>query len=203
MSVLREISKESSAKLIVLLPLMAIAATGCKTTGSSGSSLLNDNSKSYAAPKVHNASAGETAKWAKLWEKNPKDVPTALEYVARLRALGSSSRTMAVLEDSLKHNPRHIVLQGEYGKELANAGKFQQASVVLQRTAAVPDSSWQIHSAKGVVLDRLGRHSDAQAAYKVALQKSPGQMTALNNFGLSQAQSGDLTIAEKHCGQHM
>ena len=184
-------------RLVAVLPVVVLLAAGCKTTGSSTSSLLSDSTSAQTASANKNANAAHTARWAKHWEKNPGDVQTTLQYVSHLRGLGSNQRALAVLQDSIKANPKSTILQGEYGKELATAGKFQNASVVLQRAAAAPDSTWQIHSAKGVVLDRLGRHRDAQAAYAVALQKSPGEITALNNLGLSQAQGGDLKSAEK------
>lgn len=138
----------------------------------------------------------QVAEWGKRWEKNPGDPTLTVGYVKRLRAIGSNDHALSVLNDAVKANPRSTVLQGELGKQLAATGKTQEASVVLQRAAAAPDSTWQIHSTKGVVLDRLGRHKDAQQAYRMALKKSPGQISAINNLGLSQAQDGQLKAAE-------
>ncbi len=184
--------------MAMVLPLLAIAAAGCNTTtGSSSNTLFGGSSFTSSAGKPHNPSAGETAKWARAWKNNQADVRTTMEYVARLRALGSSERALSVLEDSIKANPTSTVLQGEYGKQLANAGELEKASVVLQRAAAAPDSTWQIHSIKGVVMDRMDRNADAQVAYRMALRKSPGEISVLNNLGLSQAMSGDLESAER------
>ena len=182
---------------LLALPFVALAAAGCKTTGSSPDTLLGSSASAKTTASVQNPSAADTAAWAKRWKAKPGDVDTTMHYVARLRGLGSHARAASVLQDAIKANPKSTVLRGEYGKQLANMGRFQKASVVLQQAAAQSDATWQIHSAKGVVLDQLGRHKDAQSAYQTALKKSPGQVTTLNNLGLSQAQAGDLKSAEK------
>lgn len=197
MSVFRNCVGKPPASFLLALPIIALAAAGCKTTGSSPGTLLGNSNDVASTASVQNPTAADTAVWAKRWKAKPGDESTTLNYVSRLRALGSHPRAASVLQDAIKANPKSTKLRGEYGKQLANMGQFQQASVVLQQAAAQPDASWRVHSAKGVVLDQLGRHSDAQSAYKAALKKSPGQVTALNNLGLSQAQSGDLKSAEK------
>ncbi len=181
-------------KLALIVPLAAFALAGCKTTGSS--SLFSSKSSADASVSAENPNMREVAAWGQRWEKNQGDPALTVGYVSRLRALGSGARALTVLKDAYKANPRSTVIQGEYGKQLAAAGKTQEASVLLQRAAAAPDASWKIHSTKGVVLDRLGRHADAQNAYRMALKKSPGQISAMNNLGLSQAQNGQLKAAE-------
>ena len=182
---------------MLALPIVALAATGCKTTGSSPGSLLGNSANVGPTSTIQNPSTADTMQWAKRWKARPGDVDTTMNYVSRLRGLGSHPKALSVLRDAIKANPGSTVLRGEYGKQLASMGQFQQASVVLQQAAAQPDATWQVHSAKGVVLDQLGRHADAQSAYQMALKKSPGQVTTLNNLGLSQAQAGDLKTAEK------
>lgn len=178
----------------VAIGALAFVLGGCQTTKMSTSSLLGNDSST--APRIANASVQETTAWGKRWEANKGDPETTLQYVARLRSINSDTRAMSVLEEASKANPNSTVLKGEYGKQLAKSGKYQQASVVLQRAASAPDAAWQVNSTQGMVFDRLGRHNDAQSAYNVALQKSPNQVAILNNLGLSQAQSGDLTAAE-------
>ncbi len=181
-------------KVVLLLGAAGLALAGCKTTGSS--TLLGGSSSSQNAQAAQSPDIRRAAQAGAAWEKNQGDPALTMAYVRQLRALGSSDRAITVLQDSLKANPRNTAIQGEYGKQLAAAGKNDQASVVLQRAAAAPNASWQIHSTKGVVLDRLGRHKDAQDAYRAALRKSPGQISAMNNLGLSQAQNGQLKAAE-------
>lgn len=180
-------------KLAILLPIAALALAGCKSTGSS--SLLGGSSSAENS-QAQTPNMRQAAQWGARWEKNQGDPALTVGYVRRLRVLGSNDRALTVLQDALKVNPQSTVIQGEYGKQLAAVGKTDEASVVLQRAAANPDASWQVHSTKGVVLDRLGRHADAQNAYRAALKKSPGQITAMNNLGLSQAQNGELKAAE-------
>jgi Flp pilus assembly protein TadD len=173
---------------------LAFVLAGCQTLSSTTSSILGNDSGT--APRIGNASVQETTAWGRKWEANKGDPETTLQYVARLRSINSDTRAMTVLEEAAKTNPNSTAIKAEYGKQLAKSGKYQQASIVLQRAAAAPDAQWQVNSTQGMVFDRLGRHNDAQNAYSAALKKSPNQVAVLNNLGLSQAQSGDLTAAE-------
>ncbi|MGI9371203.1 MAG: tetratricopeptide repeat protein [Hyphomicrobiales bacterium] len=189
------INYSAIARRSALAGLIAVSVVGCQTSGNSVKPLLGGGDE--AAPNVGNATVQETTAWGKKWEASKGDPNLTLEYVARLRAINSDGRALAVLEEATKANPNSTALKGEYGKQLAKTGKFEQASVVLQRAAAAPDSTWQVNSTQGMVFDQLGRHGDAQNAYQTALKKSPNEVAVLNNLGLSQMQSGDLTGAEK------
>lgn len=179
------------------IALAALSLAACKTTSSNSSSSLLSSDSDQSAPKISNATAQETTQWGNKWQVNKGDPATTLQYVARLRSIGSNDKALSVLQDANKENPNSTVLRAEYGKQLARAGKYEEASVILQPAASAPDAGWQVNSTQGMVFDNLGRHGDAQAAYTVALQKSPQQIAVLNNLGLSQAQSGNLKGAEE------
>jgi Flp pilus assembly protein TadD len=50
---------------------------------------------------------------------------------------------------------------------------------------------------RGVALDTLGRHAEAQTEYRAVLTESPNHRVALNNLALSLALTGNLAEAEK------
>ncbi len=189
------INYSACVRPITLAGLIAVSVAGCQTSGNSVKPLLGGSEE--AAPNVGNATVQETTAWGKKWEANKGDPTLTLEYVARLRSINSEKRALQVLAEASKANPNSTAIKGEYGKQLAKTGQFEQASVVLQRAAAAPDATWKINSTQGMVFDQLGRHGDAQNAYQVALKKSPNEVAVLNNLGLSQMQSGDLASAEE------
>ena len=73
---------------------------------------------------------------------------------------------------------------------------LQQAEAALRRrpreTAALVG--------RGVALDGLGRHAEAQASYRAALARDPGDLPARNNLALSLALSGQYDEAAQRLG---
>ena len=76
-------------------------------------------------------------------------------------------------------------------------GQLDEARKVLHKALAVGPVTWQLQSRMGTVLDRLGRHAQAQEYYGNALKASPNNASITNNLGMSHALSGKPQRAEK------
>jgi len=177
----------------VLLGGVAIVATGCVTTGSSG----------IASPIAESPPPRTDADWRReavlqgeRYRANPSDPDTALAYSRALTALGERAQAASVLEQASMHHPENKALLGAYGRALADVGKYPQALDVLSRAHSPDQPDWHILSAQGAVLDQMGRHEDAQRYYSSALKMAPDDPSVLSNLGLSYALSKDLPKAE-------
>jgi Flp pilus assembly protein TadD len=93
-------------------------------------------------------------------------------------------------------NPNNRAVLGEYGRALAETGRYDQALDVLGRAHSPDQPDWRILSAQGAVLDQMGRHEEAQRYYVTALKIVPDESSVLSNLGLSYALSKDLPNAE-------
>jgi Flp pilus assembly protein TadD len=180
-------------RLLAATALIAVALTGCKTTGST------DTTGSIASPSQRSETEwrGEAQTLGEKFRADPRDPDVAIRYAQALRATGQRTQAAAVLETAALHNPNHKPLLGAYGRALADTGSFKQALEVLERAHSPDQPDWRILSVQGAVLDQMGRHGEAQLHYASALKIVPDEPSVLSNLGLSYALSKNLPRAEE------
>lgn len=135
-------------------------------------------------------------KWAKAYKRDPENVQLALGYGQALAASGRSMEAAGVYAEALNHNPNHPELLAMYGRTLAREKPGPQAIAVLERARKAGTKDWSAYSALGASYDAVGRHKEAQDAYKQALALKPNEPAVLSNMGLSQALAGNIRDAE-------
>jgi Flp pilus assembly protein TadD len=173
--------------------VLAAAAAGCKTTGSS------DPTQAYAmavAPRSDADWRREAEAYGKRYRADPRDAEAAVRYAQALRSTGQRAQAAAVLEQASIHNPSNSAVLGAYGRALADTGQHAQALEVLNRAHSPDQPDWRILSVQGAVLDQLGRPEEARRYYESALRIVPDEPSVLSNLGLSYALSKDLKQAE-------
>jgi tetratricopeptide (TPR) repeat protein len=99
-------------------------------------------------------------------EKHP---PPGLFFVGmeHLQA-GRSEQATAVFEAVLRHNPRHAAAKHMLGVALMQQDKPEAALALMQDSIARHGGHPGWHQNLGRVLDALGKHEEAQAAYQAA-----------------------------------
>ncbi len=176
------------------LALIALALSGCKTTGS-----VDTTGSISSAPVARSETEwrGDAQALGEKFRADPRDSETAIRYARALRATGQRAQAAAVLETAALHNPNHKPLLGAYGRALADNGGFKQALDVLERAHSPDQPDWRILSVQGAVLDQMGRHEEAQRYYASALKIVPDEPSVMSNLGLSYALSKNLVRAEE------
>lgn len=177
------------ASALVLAAALATSACQNKTAGLD--SLDAMNTASTAKP-----SFTATAALGKKWQADTANIDTGLAYANGLEALGQIDQQMQVLKTLSASHPENTKLQALYGKKLLAAGRAGDAIAVLEGVAASGNADWRLLSALGSAYDQQGRYVEARAQYGKALQLAPGEITVLNNMGMSHALEGDLKQAE-------
>lgn len=143
------------------------------------------------------ASMKEVIALGEKFEAEPENVKLGLAYAAQLKAIGRQEQQFEVYHGLLSKHPSDGRLLNIYGKELLQAGKAADAAALLQRAAKTNSADWRTYSALGSACDQLGRHEEARRNYAQALVLSPGEVTVLNNLGMSYALQSDLPKAEE------
>lgn len=128
--------------------------------------------------------------WYALFQENPGDLNTALQCAYNMRYANNPGDAINVLTSALKTHPGNAQLLAERGKSYAALGNSELALEDMNVAAGANSADWTIHSARGVILDRLGRQSEAEDAYNKALGISPGNPVVLNNLALNLALAG-------------
>jgi Flp pilus assembly protein TadD len=139
----------------------------------------------------------KTAELGELWRSNPKDTKLGLAYADSLAQIGQGEQRMQVYERLASQNPEDMTLKATYGKALLETGRSGEAIAVLEEVAASGKADWKAHSALGSAYDQDSQHSKARQQYEKALALKPGELTVVNNIGMSHAVEGDLPQAEK------
>ena len=127
---------------------------------------------------------------------NPEDRVIAMHYATALRGLTQHAQAVAVLQRIAVKYPHDLTVLAAYGKALADAGRLQEASSVLERSHTPEMPNWSVLSAQGSVADQMGDHARAQAYYAAALKIVPDQPQVLSNLGLSYALERRMPLAE-------
>ncbi len=133
--------------------------------------------------------------WATLHGRDPSDVAVAVRLARALRALDRPADAIAVILRSRAAVGNAAVLLVEQGKAEIAAGRTDAARATLEAAVAEAPEMWEAQATLGIALDRAEDFAAAQAAYQRALELSPGNVTVLNNLGLSLALSGRLAPA--------
>jgi Flp pilus assembly protein TadD len=161
--------------------LVALSLGGClgresaETTGS----LRTTGPVSEASLRQSSEALGQK------FEADPGNSETAIAYAGTLRRLGQNAQAVAVLQQAAIRNPRALPVLAAYGKALAEAGRFREASDVLAKAHLPERPDWRILSVQGTVADQLGDFQMAQRLYEAALRIVPGEPSVLSNQGLS------------------
>ena len=176
---------------MVLAVVSATALSGCqqKTAGLDGADTLNTAS---TAPVSFEA----TAALGKKWQADPANVPNGLAYAGALESTGQTKKQFDVYASLYAANPGNAKLAAIYGKKLVGTGRGNEAIPVLQSAANAPGADWRVYSALGTAYDQQGLYEKARASYRQALAADPGNLSVLNNMGMSLALEGDLKQAE-------
>lgn len=142
----------------------------------------NLSAKRYAA-------AADLARAART--AHPKDLRFARLESQALRESGKVDQGLAILEDLLKAQSddadAHLMLARAY----VDANRGSQAVRVLQdaqtKFPSDPSPSFEL----GAMLEKQKRYSDAEAAFKQALQRDPQHAPSLNYLGYMLAERGE------------
>ena len=175
---------------------LALVTSGCTVPGSDSLASLSQGS-----PPPPAADQGRLRAYAEemapRYAAHPDDKVIAIRYAIALRGLTRYAQAVAVLQALAVKNPHDMAVLGAYGKALADAGRLQEASEVLERSHTPDRPNWSILSAQGSVADQMGNHAQAQAYYASALKIVPNQPQVLSNLGLSYALEHRMPLAEQ------
>lgn len=181
----------------VCIVLFSLSMVGCSTTKSNlttGSILRSSSKPIEGMNETELRNAEEMI--GKAYEKSPKDRNAGLNYANLLRMTGKNMQALAVMQQVAINYPTDREVLAAYAKALAAAGQLQQALDTIGRAQTPDRPDWKLESARGAVLDQLGRTDEARAAYRSALEIRPNEPSVLSNLGMSYLLTGDAKAAE-------
>jgi Flp pilus assembly protein TadD len=138
-----------------------------------------------------------TEYWGKEYAKKPTELQPALNYARDLKAMGEKQKAYAVLQQASTLHTDSRELAGEYGRLALDLNQVGAANQLLTVADDPTKPDWRVISARGTVMAKQGKYSDAIPFYERALTLSPKNPTVMNNLAMAHAMVGDPKKAEE------
>jgi Flp pilus assembly protein TadD len=179
--------------LLTLVALILLAGCGSRGSHDLGGS-VDGLQVARAAAASGNVELAETV-YANAAKSSPADTDVQLAYADTLIRTNKVAQARAVLTKAVKTVRHPEMLHGPLGAIYVLTGEATQAVGEFDAAIAADSSNTRWSVDKGVALDMLGKHSEAQALYHVALASDPDDYIATINLALSLALDGQRTEA--------
>lgn len=176
------------AALLTLLLL-----TACGATDVSGRSMPASLSLAERAQQQNDHTTAVDM-FTRHLERDPASEPALLGLGRSYIELGQFARAELALEEVRARSPRSKDLNIEFARLYLSKGDPEKALVAAD-AAMAGKADLESIIMKGLALDGLSRHVEAQEVYRKGLKLIPTDFTLLSNYGLSLALSGNSEAA--------
>ena len=180
---------EKNARYGRLITLLAagslLAACSPTTTGGPGS-------PARLAERSANAGDFQTAAafYQQAFDANPKSVEALVGLGRSFTGLGQYARAEQALVEAQNRRPGDPAVLLELARTQLAAGRAQAALGNLDVAIRKRPRDIAIITARGIALDRLSQHTEAQQTYRRGLALDPTNFVLMSNLGLSLGLSG-------------
>lgn len=121
----------------------------------------------------------------------PSNLALQARYAGALARAGEPAAAEAVVTAGLAQSPEHPGLLVELARIRVRGGQAEVALALFDRAARLEPGA-DAEEGRGIALDLLGRHHEAQAAYRAALTLSPERVSVQNNLAMSLLLTGQV-----------
>lgn len=128
--------------------------------------------------------------YRQAFEQNPRSREALVGLGRAYSGMGQHVRGEQALLEASRRRPNDPQVLLELARIQISAGKALEALANLEEAAAHAPDDLDIIVARGIALDRLSRHAEAQEHYGRGLARDPTHFALLSNLGLSLGLSG-------------
>lgn len=137
-----------------------------------------------------------TEYWGKKFKEKPADAEAAVSYAKNLKAMGERQQAMMVLQQANTLHPDNKQIASEFGRLALELDQLPLARQMLALADDPVNPDWKVISARGTLLAKEGRYSDAIPLYERAAMLSSEQLSVMNNLAMAYAMAGEAGKAE-------
>lgn len=178
------------ARMTSLMAVLSLLSAGC-VSGLPGDLRFAEPDMLELADQTAAQGDWQTAErlYRDEFEQSPGSINAMVGLGRTYIELGQISRGRSALLAARDRRPRHVdTIYWLARADLAD-GNFSAALTTLDEAIAIAPSEPRVWLLRGVVLDALDSHEDAQAAYRSGLERDP------TNFGLRVNLASSLGLA--------
>lgn len=180
---------------------MALLLVGCQLTGQcarSASSAAASNQPEDKLMRVADdmRTRGDPATaltlYRRLHEQRPSDPEPLARIASTLAQLKDYTNATEAWREAIALAPNDLSYRRGLAGALLSLGQPEPAIAELEIAVAARSDDPRLLNTLGVAHDIIGRHDLAQEDYRKGLRLAPHDVGLRNNYGLSQALSGDF-----------
>ncbi|MBW6396812.1 tetratricopeptide repeat protein [Roseomonas sp. HJA6] len=116
---------------------------------------------------------------------DPDNAQAQSRFATALARSGNRQQAEQILAAALERRPNERGLMVQLGRMRLQSGQVGEALTLFDRVLAADARSVEALDGRGVALDLMGRHPEAQETYRRAQALSPNSVAIANNLGLS------------------
>ena len=128
--------------------------------------------------------------YGRALQTNPQGVEAKLGLGQAYLSFGANEEAAAQFRDVLAKREGNLVARRGLASALIGMGQPTLAEEQIALVLQADSSDYRALNVLGVALDMQGRHAEAQANYRRALELAPEYLPTRSNFGLSLAITG-------------
>jgi Flp pilus assembly protein TadD len=128
--------------------------------------------------------------YGRALQANPQGVEAKLGLGQSYLSIGASEEAAAQFRDILAKRESNIAARRGLATAMIGMGQPTLAEEQIALVLQADSSDYRALNVLGVALDMQGRHAEAQANYRKAIQLAPDYLPTRSNFGLSLAITG-------------
>jgi Flp pilus assembly protein TadD len=117
--------------------------------------------------------------------REPNNAEAQARFAAALMRSGNPAQAEQVLAAAVQRLPNDRVLLLQLGRLRLRGGAAGEALNLFDRVLATESRNVPALDGRGVALDLMGRHPEAQESYRRAQAIDPNSISVANNLGLS------------------
>jgi Flp pilus assembly protein TadD len=181
-----------------LLLLLAALLSGCgRSTPAERQGELNPESRMRVGEAAERAGDKATAiaMYTAAAHDAPDDVAVQLAAASGLARAGKWNQARDLMVERVKSHPNNPDLLRMLASIYVMVGQSEAAIARFDQVLALAPNDIQAMADKGVALDLLGRHGEAQALYRRALAIAPNDPIVSNDLALSLLMEGRAPAA--------
>ena len=164
--------------------LLGLLVAGCATDGPRDPD---------AASRMRVAAAAESqgqmdvalSMYAAAAARDPDNAQAQARLAAALVRSGNHAQAEQVLAIAVERLPNNRALMLQLGRVRLRGGQAGQALSLFDRVLLADSRNTDALDGRGVALDLMGRHPEAQESYRLAQALAPNSIAIANNLGLS------------------
>jgi Flp pilus assembly protein TadD len=126
-----------------------------------------------------------TEYWGKKYKESPKNLEAGLSFAKNLKALGEKRQALAVLQQVSVHHSKDRELASEYGRLALELDQVGIAKTMLAMADDPANPDWRVISARGTVLAKEGKYTEAIPVFERAMTLAPDQTSVMNNLAMA------------------